>query len=168
MNADIAHETRAVRSLPAVPPVRPAITGSCSLRPIRPEVELPRDWPEFQQMMDTLPHQVFLLDPGFSMQIENRSAREYLGLSEAASAKDRTAEITHPEDLEKVRRMYRRAASGGEAAGEKARIRRWNGEYRWFDLHLYPLRDDLGRIVRWCGTWIQIDDFRPSSEAVGP
>jgi len=38
------------------------------------------------------------------------------------------------------------------------RLRRFDGEYRWFDNRGVPIRDDSGRIVRWYVLLTDIDD----------
>jgi len=35
-----------------------------------------------------------------------------------------------------------------------------DGEYRWFLIRAVPLRDELGRIVKWYGTITDIEDAR--------
>ena len=46
-----------------------------------------------------------------------------------------------------------------EAAGEgEARLRRYDGAYRWFLFRASPLRDETGTIVKWYGVIIDIED----------
>ena len=118
------------------------------------------------EIMDIVPHHMFLLDPDFSAQVENRAACEYLGRSCASSARERIAEVTHPDDLERILAMYESAMASGAAVSEEGRVRRKDGQYRWFHLRLYPLRDEMGSIARWCGTRIDIDDERRPEPAL--
>ena len=45
----------------------------------------------------------------------------------------------------------------------EARLRRLDGEYRWFQFCARPLVDASGQIVKWCGTGTDIDDLRRSA-----
>jgi len=38
------------------------------------------------------------------------------------------------------------------------RLTRWDGTYRWMQVHAVPLRDSDGSIVRWLGMNIDFDD----------
>jgi PAS domain S-box-containing protein len=54
-----------------------------------------------------------------------------------------------------------------EAPGEaEARLRRHDGEYRWFLLRANPFRDESGAIVKWYGTNTDIDDRKRAEEAL--
>jgi PAS fold len=57
------------------------------------------------------------------------------------------------------------AAGIGGAWGMEARLRRFNGVYRWFLFRFEPLFDETGNIVKWYGTNTDIDD-RKWAEAV--
>src|SRR6202035_325370 len=52
----------------------------------------------------------------------------------------------------------------GQLADVEARMRRFDGEYRWFLLRASPLRDESGKIVRWYGTNTDIDDRKRAEE----
>ena len=47
----------------------------------------------------------------------------------------------------------------------EARLRRFDGEYRWFVFRTRPLVDASGQIVKWCGINTDIEDHRRSEEA---
>jgi len=46
----------------------------------------------------------------------------------------------------------------------EARLRRFDGEYRWFLFHTNPLIDASGQVVKWCDTNTDIEDRRRSEE----
>jgi signal transduction histidine kinase len=52
----------------------------------------------------------------------------------------------------------------GQLADVEARMRRFDGEYRWFLLRASPLRDESGKIVKWYGTNTDIDDRKRAEE----
>ncbi len=45
-----------------------------------------------------------------------------------------------------------------------ARLRRHDGEYRWFLFRVEPLRDELGNIVRWYGTNTDSENLKRTEE----
>jgi PAS domain S-box-containing protein len=47
----------------------------------------------------------------------------------------------------------------------EARVRRHDGEYRWFLFRAEPMRDDHGDIVKWYGANTDFDD-RKRAEAL--
>jgi PAS domain S-box-containing protein len=113
---------------------------------------------QLQQVLDLIPQQMFILEADWSVYLENKLARDYTGPIEAAGPNDVLRKIIHPEDLEAVIRAYQNAMATGAPLELEARVRRRNGEYRWFLHHLNPVRDGLGRIVRWCGTRADVHD----------
>ncbi len=50
--------------------------------------------------------------------------------------------------------------------GLEARLRRFDGEYRWFLLQAVPLRDESGNIVKWYGSSTDIEDRKRAEEAL--
>ena len=48
----------------------------------------------------------------------------------------------------------------------EARLRQADGEYRWFLIRNVPLRDELGNIVKWYGTSIDIEDRKQAEDAL--
>ena len=45
-------------------------------------------------------------------------------------------------------------------------MRRFDGAYRWFLFRANPLRDESGKIVKWYGTNIDIEDRKRGEEAL--
>lgn len=44
------------------------------------------------------------------------------------------------------------------------RLRRFDGQYRWFQLSAAPVRDEQRNLVRWCGINIDIDDRKRAEQ----
>ena len=64
----------------------------------------------------------------------------------------------HPEDLPRVAELFKRAIASGIPFQHELRLRRFDGEYRWFDNRGVPIRDDSGRIARWYVLLTDIED----------
>ncbi len=53
----------------------------------------------------------------------------------------------------------------GKPGELEARLRSYDGGFRWFLFRVQPLRDELGNIVRWYGTNTDIDDLQKLGNA---
>jgi PAS domain S-box-containing protein len=159
--------TRNAEKFSGVAPIRTSKAGTSKYHAFPRTHSATRDYGwELQQVIDIVPHHMFVMEHDASTLSWNRSAREYLGPQEAASPEGRIAQFIHPDDLEDVLNGYRSALAHGEQFETEARIRRKDGEYRWFLHQLIPLRDQEGGIVRWCGVRIDIHDQKQAPELV--
>ena len=61
---------------------------------------------------------------------------------------------------------WRAIRKSGMRGGLEARLRRFDGEYRWFLHRAEPLRDELGNIVKWYGSSTDIEDRKRTEEAL--
>ena len=120
---------------------------------------------ELRLVIDTIPALVWSARPDGSIDFGNRRLLDYTGLF-LEDVKDwvRTAEW-HPADAI-LTEDGRAALAAGEPFNREARLRRANGEHRWFLLRAVPLRDESGRIVRWYGTTTDIEDRKRAEEAL--
>ncbi|MGA7443614.1 MAG: sigma 54-interacting transcriptional regulator [Candidatus Sulfotelmatobacter sp.] len=117
-----------------------------------------------EQVMDAVPQHMFILEADATLSFINRVAREYLGPIEAVTPTDRLRAIIHPEDVDTLLSAYRDAITYGISVEAEARVQNRNGQYRWFLHQLFPLRDENGQVIRWCGTRIDIEDHKGSKE----
>ncbi len=83
---------------------------------------------------------------------------DYTGLSSEDTQGFGWTVAFHPEDLVAHENKWRRAVATGEVLEYEARLRRADGEYRWFLHRGVPLRDDAGHITKWYGTSTDIED----------
>ncbi len=117
-----------------------------------------------EQVMDAVPQHMFILDQNAAVSFVNRAARQYLGPIEAVSPTERLRAIIHPDDFDALSGAYQDAIELGISIEAEARVRNNNGQYRWFLHHLFPLCDERGKVIRWCGTRTDIHDQRESKE----
>jgi len=64
----------------------------------------------------------------------------------------------HSEDLPHFAEVFTRSIAAGVPYNIEARLRRFDGEYRWFDSRGTPIRDETGRIARWYVLLTDIED----------
>jgi PAS domain S-box-containing protein len=95
----------------------------------------------------------------------NQQLLDYFDLPLEEVAKWATNGITHPDDLQHCIDSFMGSIASGEPYDFETRFRRANGEYRWFHIRGRPLRDANGKIVRWYGLLIDVDDRKQAEEA---
>jgi len=119
-----------------------------------------------QLVIDTTPALIHTALPDGSLDFFNRRWLEYVGLSlEEIRGWKWTASI-HPEDVERFVEKWRASVESGEPFEAESRVRRADGEYRWFLHRKVPLRDDVGTIVKWYGSSIEIEDGKRAEEKI--
>ena len=68
--------------------------------------------------------------------------------------------VIHPDDRERTLECWRNACADKAPYDLEYRIRRHDGQYRWFKTRGVPIRDDHGQIVYWFGTCTDIQDLK--------
>ena len=94
----------------------------------------------------------------------NRRVVEYTGLSQLGKAEEAGEISVHPEDRDRIARRLGASYASGEPFEEEMRIRRTDGEYRWFLSRVVPLRDKRGKVVKWYGAATDIQDRKRAEE----
>jgi len=116
------------------------------------------------KIVDTIPTLVWCGLPDGSMELFNQRWRDYTGLSPEEAHGWGWRDTIHPDDLEKLVEEWFKFVASGEPGAAEARIRRFDGEYRWFLFRAEPLRDEHGNVVNWCGTYTDIEDWKRAEE----
>jgi PAS domain S-box-containing protein len=121
---------------------------------------------QLRVMIDTIPALAWSAACDGSIEFLNRTWLDYTGFSS-----DRTPDSTwtlavHPDDLSKLTDYWRSIRASGEPGEIELRLRRFDGEYRWFLCRVSPLRDELGKLVKWYGINADIDDRKRAEEAL--
>jgi formate hydrogenlyase transcriptional activator len=117
------------------------------------------------QDVDAIPTLAWSARPDGSAEFLNRRWLDYTGLSaEEASDWGWTAAV-HTEDRDRLMAFWRHLLASGEAGEIEARLRRYDGDYRWFLFRVEPVRDNHGNIFKWYGANTDIED-RKRAEAL--
>jgi PAS domain S-box-containing protein len=96
----------------------------------------------------------------------NRHWLDFTGLSEEEGRGWGWGKAIHPDDLNELVKYWQSRLADGAPVDTEARMRRFDGEYRWFLFRANPLRDESGNIVRWYGTNTDIDDRKRAEDAL--
>jgi formate hydrogenlyase transcriptional activator len=131
----------------------------------RAQVQLRQGEQELRRMTDAIPQAIVVLRPDGTPVHANQVTLEYTGLTlEDVQAEGFSERIFHPDDLERVGEGRQKALAIGEPFETEQRIRRNDGEYRWFLMRHNPLRDDNGRVLRWYATGTDIEERKQAEE----
>ena len=88
----------------------------------------------------------------------NQAFLEYTGLTKEQLGSESFLEVFHPEDSERLQNQRNAAISRAVPFEYERRVRRSDGQYRWFLVQYSPLRDERGEIIRWYAAGTDIDD----------
>src|SRR5882762_7209080 len=126
--------------------------------------EIKQSEARLRKIIDTIPTLAWCGLPDASKEFFNKRWHDYTGLSPEEASGWGWKVTIHPDDLEKLMdRSFKFIAS--EEPGEvEARMRRFDGEYRWFLFRAEPLRDEHGNVVNWYGTNTDIEDRKRAEE----
>jgi formate hydrogenlyase transcriptional activator len=113
---------------------------------------------QLQQVIDVAPVHMFIWEADANVSYGNRSTLDYFGPIPRKHPMEFLDLVTHSEDVLALKKGIQEAFEHGEAFETEVRMRRHDGDYRWFLYRLNPLRDEQGRITRWCGVRTDIDD----------
>jgi len=110
----------------------------------------------------------FGIDLGIDFRVDffNRRWYEYTGLTADEAYGTGWRAAIHPDDLPGLLECWRAMLAAGEPGETEARLRRFDGDYRWFLIRACPFADASGQIVKWYGMNMDIEDRKRSEEAL--
>jgi PAS domain S-box-containing protein len=112
-----------------------------------------------------MPALAFVADPRGNRTFFNRGWLEYTGLRSEQASGSGWEKAIHPDDLKRVTERWRASQTTGESLEYEARLRRGSdGVYRWFQTRARPLRDNRGKIVKWCAVANDIEDRKHTEQ----
>src|SRR5216684_3803195 len=128
------------------------------------EEKLRRSERDLHSIIETIPTMVWSAAPDGSVDFFNPRWLGYTGLSPDQSRDWGWTAAIHPDDLSRVTDAWQSILLSGELGETEARLRRFDGAYRWFLFRANPLRDESGKIVKWYGTNLDIEDRKRAEE----
>jgi PAS domain S-box-containing protein len=117
-------------------------------------------------VIDTIPAHVWSTRPDGSVDFINRRWLETTGLTMEDALGWDWSSVVHPDDLPRYVDEWRAALAAGQPMESEVRLQRADGQYRWWLTRNVPLHDELGNIVKWYGTAIDIEDRHQTEEAL--
>jgi len=119
--------------------------------------EIKKSEDRLRLVIDTIPTLVWRARPDGVPDFLNQPALDYTGLS-LDQAETGWPRAFHPDDKKSMLVKWSAIRASGMPGELEARLRRFDGEYRWFLFRAVPLRDEHGNIVKWYGSSTDIED----------
>jgi PAS domain S-box-containing protein len=125
--------------------------------------EIKRSEDRLRLVVDSIPALVWRSTPEGIPDFLNQPALDYTGL-ELEQSETGWPRAFHPEDKKGMLQKWSAIRASGMPGGLEARLRRHDGEYRWFLFRAVPLRDEQGNIAKWYGSSTDIEDRKRAEE----
>ncbi len=120
---------------------------------------------ELRAIIDTIPVLVLRHRADGIIDFVNQVGRDYSGIVTTTWAR-RTSAITHPDDIGRLEEAWDAALATGEPFESEQRLRRADGEYRWFSTRRVPLRNSDGEVIAWYAATFDIEDRKRAEDAL--
>jgi len=120
--------------------------------------ELSPEAARLQTVIDTVPSFLWTSLPDGSKEYLNKRWYEYTGLPLEQGKGWGWKVVVHPDDLDRLVREWLALVDARKPGELETRIRRYDGEYRWFLIRIVPQLDADGNVVRWFGSNTDIED----------
>jgi formate hydrogenlyase transcriptional activator len=119
---------------------------------------------DLQRLIDSTPGLIHTSLPDGYLDFFNQTWLRYVGRSLQELQGWKWTAAIHPDDVEGIVQRWRASLASGEPFLYEARVRRADGEYRWMLHHKIALRDQDGKIIKWYGSSIDIEDRKRAEE----
>ncbi len=121
---------------------------------------------ELRIQAESIPQQIWTARPDGSVDFYNHRTAAYLGEAmEKPGATDWFA-FVHPDDLPGARARWAAAVAGPRYYEAEFRLRRYDGQYRWFLAQAQARRGPGGQVLKWYGTCTDVHAQHQLTEAV--
>jgi PAS domain S-box-containing protein len=115
---------------------------------------------QLRTIINTIPTLAWRAEPDGSREFFNERWLKYTGLSKEQAEGIGWTVAVHPDDMQKLHEYWSKIIMAKCEGEIEARLRRFDGEYRWFLFRAAPCLDEQGKIVKWYGTNTDIEDLK--------
>jgi PAS domain S-box-containing protein len=119
-----------------------------------------------QLLVDSIPALIHTSKPDGYLDYFNQPWLQYLGVTLDKVAGWNWTAYIHPEDVEGIVSRWRACLATGEIFEYETRVRSGNGDYRWMFHRKVPLRDANGKIVKWYGSSLDIEERKAAEQKI--
>ena len=119
----------------------------------------------YREILDVVPAILWCAAADGKLIYTNRATKDITGVTAEQLAKENFIFI-HPGDVPHVSAAWWHSLATGEPYRTEHRMRGVDGTYKWFAVGANPLRDETGRILRWFGCTIEIDELKTAQAAL--
>jgi two-component system CheB/CheR fusion protein len=121
---------------------------------------------EFKFVTDFMPQMVWVTKPDGYHDYYNRGWYDYTGLDYETSKNKGWSLILHPDDYDRTLEIWKHSLETGDVYETEYRMRRFDGEYRWFLARALPMRNEEGQIIKWFGTCTDIHEQKENADVL--
>ena len=118
---------------------------------------------ELRSFIDRVPALAWSAPPDGSLDFFNQRFRDYTGLSSDQLYGSEWKSAVHRDDIQQLETWWQ-GLRQSQAGTTEVRLRRFDGEYRWFQITASPVYDEHANLVRWCGINTDINDIKCSEQ----
>jgi formate hydrogenlyase transcriptional activator len=119
---------------------------------------------ELRAFIDAFPAIAWSALPDGSLDFVNQRFRDYTGLSSEQLYGGEWKAAVHRDDIPKIETWWQHISQSQGPGTTEKRLRRFDGEYRWFQIAAAPVHDGQAKLVRWCGINTDIHDLKCSEQ----
>jgi PAS domain S-box-containing protein len=130
------------------------------------EAQLAEARRELRQMIDTIQIPVASYTAEAKRDFVNAAWKQYTGLSDEDALGTEWSVVAHPDHIATGDKMWHDAFATGEPWHTEERVRRADGQYRWFAIDRVAARDESGKIIKWYGTAYDIEERKRAEDAL--
>ena len=119
---------------------------------------------QLRTLIDTMPGLAWTSGPNGEAEFLSQAWLDYSGMTKEEAAGPGWANAIHPDDVGLMVERWQKIIATKKPGEQEARLRRFDGVYRWFSFRGAPLLDQWGHVVKWYGVNIDIEDQKRSEE----
>lgn len=118
---------------------------------------------QYRLLTEAMPQLVWMADAQGTLQFCNQYFRDVTGLS-LQEAATRGHEAIFPDDRPAVVKKWEQAMKRGQAYEIEYRLKNAAlGSYTWFSARIQPVKDSNGKVLRWIGTAVDINERKKAA-----
>ena len=131
------------------------------------EQELRASEHHFESLVNLVPELLWSTDATGMESWCNQRWTEYTGQSPEETHFLEWLNVIHPEDRESSKEAFLDSLQTGRPWRHEHRLRRKDGEYRWFLVQAVPIRSETDQVVQWFGSVTDVHEQRLAMDARG-
>lgn len=125
---------------------------------IRLEVE--ENERRFRLLLNAIPQIAWTNATDGAVNFYNEQWYTYTGIDFEQSQPQDLEAVVHPEDLAHHKTQFQSILISEESGNYEIRERAANGEYRWYLIHMQPIKDEAEQVLLWIGTATDIHELK--------
>ena len=119
---------------------------------------------KLRQLIETVPGLIWSTAPDGEPTQLNQRILDYSGMQFEDYLHGGWEALIHPDDFPETASAFQHAIQTGTSYQTVHRLRRADGEFRWYHVRGEPLRDPQGRIIQWYGLSVDIDEAKKAED----